>query len=312
LKKLQRLFLLIFTLLCIFTLTACSGDSNERYTNSINIGVMRVMDSFPIFLAEELGFFADEGLDVTIEVFSNATERDTFFQVSSSMDGMLFDLVSFSNFINAGVDIVAVSDIHGFASIIGAPGIYTLNDLVGNNVLMAFNSAMHYILYTTLVRGGINPENVTMQAIPSLPTRMEMLLNNQAAAATLPEPFVTMALNNNLNVIATTHELNINPFLIGFRREVTIEKEQELRAFYRALNRAVDHINASSREDLIDLFIDLSNFPEPLRATMEIPQFNRFNTISATNIESVFTFARQHGLLEIDVNVQDLIFNAID
>ena len=308
---------IIFFLTALLTLSACAGsgttgNADEYGRGSISIGVMLALDSFPILLAEELGFFEEEDIDVDIQIFANATERDIAFQTSDDMDGLMLDFVSFANFREAGVEIMAVSNINGLSAIVGGVDYYTMEDLQGQNVLIAFNSAMHYILHTALVQAGISPGDVTMEAVPSLPTRMEMLINRQAAGAALPEPFISLSLNQGLNIIATTRDLDINPFALGFRREVTEQKTSDLRAFYSAINRAVDHINTSPREDIIDYLIDLAGFPEPLRASMEIPEMAKFITPNHRHVDSVFDFARYHGLLTIPLTSQDVIFDLLE
>ena len=301
---------IVFALIGLIIFTSCGNAvANTDDKKSITIGLMLALDSFPIIVAYELGFFEAENLQVNIEIFASATERNIAFQTIDEMDGIMLDFVALATFQEAGFDVVIPSNILGLSGIIGAFDVHNVDDLRGNTVLMAFNSAMHYILHTALIQNGMVPEDVYMTEIPSVPTRMEMLLNNQGAAATLPEPFITIAQLQGLNIVATTRELGINPFGLGFRREAMEQKPDEFQAFFRAINAAVEHLNASDRETYVDMLIDKAGFPEHLRGSMEMPIFTRFELPNEADLNDVFEFARYIGFLTIPLTAQDVLFD---
>ena len=302
----------VLSVLALFViLVACSINEPDIDTEpTITIGVMMALDSVPIFVAEELGFFADENLQVHIERFSSASDRDTAFQASDHMGAITFDLIALSMYNEAGFDMATVSNTLGLATLVGVPGMERMEDLRGQTVLIAHNTAMDYVLHTALRQAGMTFDDIVAEGVPSLPTRLEMLRNGHAQAAALPEPFTTIALDEGFYPITNTRALNINPFVIAFRRSVTEAHPDEVRAFFRALNRAVDFLNSADREEFIDILIDIAGFPAHTRDTLTLPVFPSFDTPNPAFIEDAFAFARYRELLTLPLTAQDVIFDA--
>ncbi|MCL2399077.1 MAG: ABC transporter substrate-binding protein [Defluviitaleaceae bacterium] len=309
--------LLNILLIALFLLTSCTSNTvnttanNEGYV-PITIAVMSALDSIPVFIAEEKGFFEAEGINVTLERFTSGADRDAAFTASTDMDGILIDAVALAMYMEGGIDMVSISSTIGHAYIIGNQGVYTPEDLYGRTVLIAFNTAMDYILHSALREVRISSYDIQTQSVPSLPTRMELLLNGQADAAVLPEPLATVAREAGLNTIATTYQLGINPFMLAFRRSSAEEKTAELQAVLRGLNNAVDFLNTfdSPREEgLIDLIVDIVGFPDHVRNMTELPEFPHFKPPLYFHIDDVFDFARDRNLLTSELSAQDVIFD---
>ena len=301
---------LMCLLIGICMLGGCNGTQESESTGpdmSLHFGVMMVLDSFPIFIAEDLGYFDDEGLTVTIDRFMSGMDRDVAFQANDNMDGLTLDMVGLAMFQEGGIDKVMLASTIGLAAVMGAPEATSMDDLVGGTVLAARNSAMDYLLYTALAQAGIPESDVDFVEIPAVPVRMEMLLNGQGVGALLPEPFKSLAEQQGLNVIADTRGLGTNPFGMTVRRSTAMEKREALQAFVRALDRAVEYINAAPREEVMGLLIEMAGFPEPLRETFDVPVFPRFRSPTVAQLDHVFEFARHRGILSIPLSGEDVL-----
>ena len=303
--------------MALFVMAGCTSNNTASVASHndaapITIAVMAALDAVPVFIAEEKGFFEAEGVNVTLERFTSGADRDAAFTSSTDMDGILLDSVAMAMYIEGGIDMVSISSTIGHAYVIGNQGIYTIDDLHELTVLIAFNTAMDYILHSALMTSGMSMEDINAQSVPSLPTRMELLLNDQADAALLPEPLATVARNAGLNTITTTYQLGINPFMLAFRRSAAEEKTSELRAVLRGLNAAVDFLNtfeSPQEEGLIDLIVDIVGFPEHVRNMTELPVFPPFEPPLHFHLDDVFDFARYRNLLTSDLSAQDVIFD---
>ena len=282
-------------------------DFIPEEVGSITFATMAALDSFPIFLAYEMGFFDDEGLEVNLMPFFSAPDRDAAFQTTPGIDGLVFDLVALSMYQQGGIDVVAVSSSIGLTSILGGQDVYYLQDLDDRSVLISLNTAMDYILARALESVELTQENVETLLVPPLPVRLEMLVAGQADAAVLPEPFATMAIEEGFSLVTTTWELGINPFAYGFRREVVENRPQDVLAFYRALNRAVEFLNTADREEFIDMIIDVVGYPPHTRDTLAIPAFPYFAPPQLHHVESVLQFSRDRGLLTAELTPQQAI-----
>ena len=316
-KVLKKLLLL--TPLIIF-LGGCSDNNSndasgsldsdaDNSLRSITMGILPSLDALPIIIAMEKGFFEAEGLEVIVEQFASARDRDIAFQGSPHIDGLVFDLVAASIYYEGGTHMVAASASTGLASILGNSDVTSLDDLYGNSILISRNTSMDFILHSALDFAGLTPDDVIIEEVPALPTRLEMLMSNQAGAATLPEPFATIGLSQGVNLLTTTRELGINPFIFAFRQEIAEEKREEIEAFFRAGNAAIEFLNTADREEFIDILINAVGYPAEFRDSLVLPEFLPFSTPSVENVERVLEWSRQAGLLTANLTADDIIFD---
>ena len=286
------------------------AENGQEYARlELTFLTLPALEAFPVFIADSFGFFEDEGLHVTIERFFNPRDRDVAFQTNENIDGMVFDLVQLAIYREAGIDIVATTSTVGMASLIGGPGVYGIMDLAGGNVLMTSNTSMDYILDRALDSVGLAMGDIITAEVPALPTRLEMLLHNQAAGAVLPDPFAAMALEEGFNLLTTTRELGINPFIFAFRRGVVENKTTEMQAFYRAVNRAVDFLNTADREEFIDILVETVGYPAHVRDTLVVPLFPAHSIPVYEVVRDVLDFTYSRGLAGSGVSVEDVIFD---
>ncbi len=103
-----------------------SAKSNKSQTEEtqenmyLSIGLMPAVDTAPILLADEKGYFTDLGLDVTIDIYTNAQDRQTALQ-TNSIDGAMTDLVAVATNVNGGFDIKATTITDGMFPILASP-----------------------------------------------------------------------------------------------------------------------------------------------------------------------------------------------
>ena len=312
-KKIIVLILLASILMvfagCARTPQDTQGTTQDGQLSSLTIGTMPALESFPLFIAYTQGFFEDEGLTVHLERFFSPVDRDIAFQTGDNIDGKIFDLVQLAVYQEAGIDAVATTSTIGMASFIGGPNIYEIEDLRGLRVLMTTNTSMDYILDRALTSGGFVMDDIITYEVPALPIRLEMLLHDQAEGAILPDPFAAMALEEGYNLVTTTVELGINPFVLVFRREITETRLPELQALYRAMNRAVEFLNTADREEFIDVLIETVGYPQHVRDTLIVPTFPRYVLPSTSVVQDVLDFTRERGLLTLDITAEDIIFD---
>ena len=296
-------------------LTACSSAPDgppppeQNVLAPLRIATLPALESIPIFIAQNHGFFEEEGLSVHIEHFFNPRDRDIAFQADETIDGMVFDLVQLIIYQEGGIDLVATTSTIGLAAVISQPHIETIGDLLGQNVLSTTNTSMDYVLDRALASGGLTMADIIIDEVPALPTRLEMLLHDQAAAAMLPDPFAALGIEEGKNLLANTRDLGVNPFVLAFRREVTDAQLESLQAFYRAINRAIDFLNNSDREEFIDLLIETVGYPPHVRDTLVVPHFPPYSLPTDAIVEDVLDFARSRGLFSIDLLVSDIVFD---
>ena len=313
----RKILLTVLTLSLLF-LIGCSDNTIETQESiqetpgvplSLTIATLPALEAFPIFIAYDQGFFSEEGLEVHLEQFFNPRDRDVAFQTNEHIDGMVFDLVQMMIYQEAGIDLVATSSSIGMASIIGIEDVSSLEDLRGQSVLMTSNTSMDYIVDRGLASVGLSMGDITVDEVPALPTRLEMLLHGQASGAVLPDPFVSMALEEGMNQLVTTHDLGINPFVFAFRREVAQENLEALHAFYRGVNRAVDFLNTAEPELFLDMLMETVGYPEHLRDSLVLPTFPPYVVPRPEIVQDVLDFTHARGLTTQEFTIEQLVFD---
>ena len=72
-------------------------DPGRRSSQPVKIGTLPTEDSLPLWVAEDMGYFATEGLtDVEIVTFQSAQERDAAF-ASGAIDAYMGDIIAAAN-----------------------------------------------------------------------------------------------------------------------------------------------------------------------------------------------------------------------
>ena len=73
---------------------ACTVPSSSPADDGqLKVGVLGILDTLPMYVADQEGYFKTQGITVELVPFKSALERDTAMQ-AGQIDGILNDLVS--------------------------------------------------------------------------------------------------------------------------------------------------------------------------------------------------------------------------
>jgi len=232
-------------------------------------------DSVPFLIAQEKGYFADEGLDVEIKPFKSAMDRDSALQ-SGNLDGAVSDMLAAAFAKSGGFDVKITSATDGSYKLIAGKGenVKAVADLQGKDVAVSRNTIIEYVADQILMKNNMTGESVNKVVIPQIPTRLEMLQNGKLAAATLPEPMASIAVYNGCQYVTGSDELGINPGVMVFTDKAVKDKAESIRAMYRAYNRAVKYLNETDRSEYIDFVVEKSGFPPVAKEALKMPQYH--------------------------------------
>ena len=92
--KIKNLLVTTLAVAAGLTLTACQSDKSEGASTSqegeavtLNFGAMGSIDTIPFVIAQENGYFEEEGIKVNLELFNAAKDRDAALQ-AGQLDGV--------------------------------------------------------------------------------------------------------------------------------------------------------------------------------------------------------------------------------
>ena len=306
-KKILLLIMLILTLV----LAAGCGNSNDKTQKDlqpITIGLMPDTDSLPFIIAKEKGYFAEEGIEVNIQQYKSAMDRDSALQ-SGNLDGAVSDMLAVAFAKAGGFDVKVTSFTDGSYKLIASKdaGINNVKALAGKDVAVSRNTIIEYVTDQILAKEGMDSESINKVIIPQIPTRLEMLQNGKLAAATLPEPMASIAVSNGCTYVTGSDELGINPGVIMFTAKTVDNKTAEIAAMYRAYNKAVDYLNNTSRDEYIDLVVEKGGFPPAAKEALKLPEYHKAALPKESDVTDCIKWLNNKGLVKEHFSYQDIV-----
>ena len=298
-------FALMMSLLVGCGNTETAPEPTANLSETIQFGVMSTIDAIPIVIAEERGFFEKRGLNIEIIPFSSAMDREAALR-AGELDGLVTDLIGVTLANEGGFELKITGASTGNFTLIANESITSIEDLKGKTVLISSNTSIEHTLDRMLESAGLSADDIIKEEVPAIPTRMELLRNNQADAAVLPEPFVTIAKASGLVALTDTVEINFNPFITAFTQEAIDLKSDEIKAFYEAYAEAVKYLNTTPLENYIDIVVERVGFPAELKDQVSLPEFV-FELPNNDDVNSAIQWLKDRGLITQDFVAQDLI-----
>ncbi len=310
--KLSKKSILLISCLLVLFLSACSspktGEIAEDLNQSLNIGAISSVDAIPIIMADEMGYFEEEGVSVNFQPFQSAKDRDAAFQ-GGALDGIICDEVAVSLYQNADMDVKITGVTDGDFMLIANPNsdINSMNDIIGKSVAISEKTCIEYTLDKILEKHEISPEDVNKSMIPAVPTRLEMLRNDKVDVALLPEPFSSLAIKDGGIVLGSALDEGFYPSVTAFSQDAINAKGNEIKAFYNAYNKAVDYINSTPISEYEDKIVEIVGYPEEMKGQIELPVFRKNVLPSEDEIQSVIDWAKENNLIDKDLKPEDLL-----
>lgn len=310
----KRTIIIVLLLSAIIALSGCAKDKKEEpapkqgQMQTLTIGLMPDVDSIPFIIAQEKGYFQEEGLNVTLRHFKSAMERDSALQ-SGHLDGVISDMLAEAFAKAGGFDTVITSLTTGSYKLVinKNEAADTVQGLRGKEVAISKNTIIDYVTDKIASDGGLAPNELNKVVIPQIPARLEMLQNGKIAAATLPEPMATVAVKNGAKVIKTSEQLALNPGVLIFTTKSVGEKEKEIQAMYRAYSKAIDYLAREPMENYIDLIIEKGGFPQDVKGSLVLPQYKKAAAPEQKDIDDVIDWLRTRQLIQTKYTYPELV-----
>ena len=304
-KKILICFLIIISSLAF---VGCSQEKTPPVPEkTITIGVMPDLESIPFIIAEKNGYFKNQGIQVKIEHFNSAKDRDSALQ-SGKLDGVITDILAvvFAN--EGGINLRIISKSDGNIELMAGKtsGINAINEIKGKSVGMSTNTVMEYtfdkmleaIPYSLGYATRIQPEDIKKVAIPPLPTRLEMLQGAKIDAAILPEPLAGLAVKNGAKVLSSTDQLGNKAGAIAFTAKSLQENPEQIKAVFRAYNDAVAYLQKDPIASDIDFIIQAQSFPAEVKDSLKLPKYTKAELPSEKVFNDVVQWVKAKNLIK--------------
>jgi NitT/TauT family transport system substrate-binding protein len=308
--KKKHLAIVSLLLICI-SISGCTGKEKEpsitQPLKTLTVGIMPDLDSLPFIIAQHNGYFKEEGLEVKLEHFKSAADRDTALQ-TKKIHGAISDMLAVVFFNDNNFDVKITSKTDGSFKLIAGKnsGISKIEQSTGKSIGISKNTIIEYLTDRILESSNIDINLTKKVAIPKIPTRLEMLNNSKLDMATLPEPLASTAISSGGTVLSSSDKLGINPGIIMFTKDAITSKPEEIKALYKAYNKAVKFLKEEKQESYIDYVIKEAGFPDTIKNTLTLPNFTKASMPSEKELKEVINWLKAKNLTTNNYKLQDL------
>jgi len=275
---------------------------------SITVGTLAAGDYAPLYLAEQEGYFDDEGLDVTIETIAGGAVGVTQV-VSGELDFTAGTWTNILLAVSQGLELQVVREgssagkegVNALIALDGS-GIESAEDLRGETVSVnTLGSATELQIRDCLASEGLEPGDYDLVEVP-FPDTPAAVSQGRVAAGFVPEPFITIGSSQGLSPIlypAVCNEDQSNSTVVNWStsRQFAEQNPQVVEAFVRAMDKATELAidDPSSVSSILPTFTTLT--PELAEAIVQ-PNFNREGTPDVENAEFIMGLMVDYGLLD--------------
>jgi NitT/TauT family transport system substrate-binding protein len=279
----------------------------------VKVAVLPTMDTVPLQLAIDSGYFKDEGIEVSTVLAASGADC-----VAKLIGGDVdFAFSSYTPFVLAktkGADLKLVADATsaapGNAVVVTMPtsGVRSIKDLAGKRVAITAKFTMSHLLVESQLKvNGIESSSVNYVELP-FPQMADKLAKGQIDAAFLTEPFLQQAAKSvgayRLFDTATGPTADIPLTGYGATGKFVNGNRRTVEAFQRAMKRATDEAHGDRTK--VDPLLEKIAKVDPDTAHLAVLT-NFVSSLDPVRIQRVVDLMVEFKALDKRIDVADMI-----
>lgn len=284
------------------------GTTGEGKT-TVRLGYVPVMIFAPLYVAQERGYFSEEGLDVQLSPVQGGS--DSVVQLAAgnfdaaaggAAAGML-------NAASRGVKFVVVAPMHQEHPPVTTPLVISAKranefksvaDLKGKKVsINATGAATEYWLMQALAKGGLTMDDIELTALAfrDVPAALD---NGSLDAAMLGEPLVTINEDNGLLKVLAEDFINGFTATYLFMGEPLLKgNPQAARGFMRAYLKAFRDLQGNyMNQEIASIIEKYTKVPAAVTLRSSPPQYDVSGTVPINDLNTLQDYFMKRGSLE--------------
>ncbi len=283
----------------------------------MTVGYVPISIYAPLFVAKEKGYYAEQGLDVSLESFAGGGDL-----VALTATGDLDAAASgagpaFWNAAAAGLSVSVVAPGHSEGSPVATPlmisreacesgAISRVADLRGKKVSVNARGATEYWLGQALATDGLTIDDIDLQTLP-FPDAVAALASGALDAAMVAEPVATGAEQQGLAVrlLADFPVQDVQPTVIVANDEFITDHPDAMQGFVTAYLKACRDLAGPGFKDPTNLVIieTYTSVPAPLVGGAVQPVYSVDGHIDTAGLSKLQAFFRERDQLEYDEDI---------
>jgi len=270
--------LLVLILASGFLLQSCAPK--PATTPVLKLTLMPIIDTVPIYAAQQEGLFEKHGVKVEIIPVGAAPEREQLI-ASGQADGEINEVTSVMSFNREKTQLQVVryalrptaDSPHFYILASAKSGITSADQLKGVEIGVSEGTVIEYVTDRLLEAQGISTDQIKIIAVPKISDRMSLLASGDLKAGTMPDPQAALAIQQGaVNVLNDASYPQYGFSVISFRKEVIDAQPEAVRAFLAALEEATKQVNADPQK-FANILSEQNLVPAPLLGSYKLPVY---------------------------------------
>jgi NitT/TauT family transport system substrate-binding protein len=316
----RRLAALFVGVTLVISAAACGGDDSPTAPatpggpDTVNVGVIPIVDVAPIFLGEAKGFFAEENIDVNLDTAAGGAA------ILPGVDGGTFQF-GFSNAPSVliaqtnGLGIKAIASGNSTAGdpdndfsglVVKDPSITRPADLAGKKVAANTQGGIVELAIRELVdRDGGDPNSLEIVAI-GFPDMVAALENDQVDAIFAVEPTLSAAKAKGWKVLGSfaTIDPDMTVALYVTSSRLAEENPDLVARFTRAIKKSLEYAQ-SHPDEVREIVGTYTNVPAEVRANMTLPGWP--TEIDSGSLDTLADLIVKYGITDTRPDVSAIL-----
>ena len=295
----------------------CRSLPAAEESGKLKLALIPVLDTIPIFIAQQNGYFADQGIQVETIPVKSPQERDVFIQTGQA-DGILTDLQGVGLLNKDAVKVKAVYTAR--RPFPGAPLFRLLAspkanftgpaDLKGVPIGISNNTIIEYLTDRILAAEGLQPAEIAKIEVGAITVRFEQLMNGNIQAAVLPDPLAQGAIAAGAKlVVDDINYTTLSQSVLVFTADTLQAQPETVKKFLVAWEKAVNELNANP-EKYRSVLIEQGRVPASIQDSYQMPPFPGQGVPSATEVADVTAWLKAKGLVARDIPYAEMVDSA--
>src|SRR6266498_717569 len=260
----------------VILLSACAPKPKDVQT--LKIAVLPIIDTLPMYVAQQEGLFARHGVNVEFVPVASAPERDQLLAAGGA-DGTINETLAVMLFNKEKTQMQVVRYAlrptqgkgHFFILASAKSGIASVDQLKGVEIGVSQGTVIEYVTDRLLQADGLTKDDIKTIAVPKIPDRMALLASGKLKAGVMPDPLAALVVSQGGVIVTDDSKHPEYGFsVISFRKDVIDVNPDSIKAFLAAVEDATKSVNADPAK-YKNVLSEQKIVPAPLLDTYNAP-----------------------------------------
>lgn len=301
------------TILFVLTtlITACVP---KPAASTLKIAVLPIVDTLPMYVAQQEGLFANHGVTVEFIPVASAPERDQILSAGGA-DGTINETLAVMLFNKENVQMQVVryalrptaGNGHFFILASAKSGITSVDGLKGVEIGVSQGTVIEYVTDRLLQTSGFTSDEIKTIAVPKIPDRMALLASGELNAGVMPDPLASLVVSQGGVIVADDSSHPEYGFsVISFRKEVIDNNPDAIKGFLAAIDEATVLLNAEPAK-YKNILSEQKLVPAPLLDAYKAPVFPTAGVPTEEEWQDALSWLKEKGILTADISYADSV-----